>query len=222
MGRPNKITTELAAYIIEVGVREHPVLRRCRLETHERLGDDARMQIAPEQGAFLGLLARLLDARRTLEVGVFTGYSSLSVALALPEGGVVTACERSDEYAAIARGYWEEAGVEDRIDLRLGPARDTLDTLLIDGAAGRYDLAFIDADKVGYDDYYERCLELVRPGGVIALDNTLWDGAVVDEDDTSDDTRAIRAINARIYADSRVEPALTTIGDGLTLCMRRP
>jgi len=220
MGRPNKITPELAAYIAEVGVREHPVLRRCRLDTHATQGDLARMQISPEQGAFLALLARVLDARRTLEIGVFTGYSSLSVALALPEGGRVTACERSAEYADAARGYWEAAGVADRIDLRLGPALATLDELLSGGAAGTFDLAFIDADKVGYDAYYERCLQLIRSGGVIALDNTLWDGAVIDEGDRSADTLAIRAINEKIHADARVESVLTTIGDGLTLCVR--
>lgn len=221
MGRANEITPELAEYIAEVGVREHPVLRRCRLETHETQGDLARMQIAPEQGAFLALLARLLDADRTLEVGVFTGYSSLAVALALPEGGIVTACERSGEYAAIARGYWDAAGVSDRIDLRLGPALETLDSLLDEGARGTYGLAFIDADKTGYDDYYERALRLVRPGGVIAIDNTIWSGRVIDEADRSEDTRAIRAMNEKTHADERVEAVLTTIGDGLTLCMRR-
>ena len=221
MGRANEITPELAEYIADVGVREHPVLRRCRVETHESQADLARMQIAPEQGAFLALLARLLGADRALEVGVFTGYSSLAVALALPEGGIVTACDRSEEYAAIARGYWDAAGVSDRIDFRLGPALETLDALLEQGAHGAYDLAFIDADKTGYDDYYERSLRLVRPGGVIAIDNTIWGGRVIDADDRSEDTLAIRAMNRKVRADERVEAVLTTIGDGLTLCMRR-
>ncbi|MDX1393835.1 MAG: class I SAM-dependent methyltransferase [Gemmatimonadota bacterium] len=221
MGRANEITPELAEYIAGIGVREHPILERCRRETHERQGDLARMQIAPEQGAFLALLVRILEADRALEVGVFTGYSSLAVALALPEGGVLTACERSEEYAGIASGYWDEAGVRDRIDLRLGPALDTLDALIADDAHATFDLAFIDADKSGYDAYYERCLELVRPGGVIAIDNTLWSGRVIDEDDRTDDTLAIRAINAKIHGDDRVEAVLTTIGDGLTLCVPR-
>ncbi|MDH3732323.1 MAG: class I SAM-dependent methyltransferase [Gemmatimonadota bacterium] len=221
MGRTNKITAELAQYIADVGVREHPVLARCRHETHEVQGDLARMQISPEQGAFLGILARLLGARRTLEVGVFTGYSSLSVALALADGGSVTACEMSEEYAGIAEDYWVEAGVRDRIDLRMGPARRTLDRLIADGESGHYDLAFIDADKTRYDDYYERCLELVRTGGVVAVDNTLWDGAVIDDEDQSADTVAIRSLNVKIHADDRVETVLTTIGDGLTICLKR-
>lgn len=221
MGRPNKITAELADYIAAVGVREHPVLERCRRDTHEEHGDLARMQISPEQGAFLGLLTRLLDARRAIEVGGFTGYSSLSVALALPEGGKITVCEISNEYAAVAAEYWDAAGVRDRIDLRLGPAAETLSSLVEGGEAGTFDLAFIDADKTGYDEYYERCLDLLRPGGVIAVDNTLWDGAVVDPDDTSADTTAIRDLNRKIHEDDRVEAVLTTIGDGLTLCLKR-
>ena len=221
MGRPNKIGPELAAYIAETGVREHPVLERCRVETHRRQGDRARMQISPEQGAFLALLTRLLGARQTLEVGVFTGYSSLAVALALPDDGVLTACELSEEFAGIADGYWDAAGVRDRVDLRLGPARETLDALVEDGAAETFDLAFIDADKVGYDAYYETCLQLIRPGGIIAVDNTLWDGAVIDPDDDSDDTVAIRAFNEKVRHDDRVDFALTTIGDGLTICLKR-
>jgi caffeoyl-CoA O-methyltransferase len=221
MGHSNKIGPELAAYIAETGVREHPVLERCRVETLRRQGDRARMQISPEQGAFLALLTRLLGAQRTLEIGVFTGYSSLAVALALPDDGVLTACELSDEFARVASEYWDAAGVRDRIDLRLGLAGETLDSLLEDGAAGTFDLAFIDADKVGYDAYYEACLELIRPGGVIAVDNTLWDGAVIDPDDDSDDTVAIRAFNEKVRHDDRVDFALTTIGDGLTVCLKR-
>lgn len=223
MGAPNKITPDLAEYIRKVGVREDPVLARCREETERDFPDRAQMLIAPEQGAFLALLARLLDARRALEIGVFTGYSGLAVAAVLPPGGRLTACEISEEFADRAREYWEEAGVVDRIDLRLGPALETLEGLLseAEGAAGTYDLAFIDADKTSYDTYYELCLELLRPGGVVAIDNTLWDGAVIDPEDVSDDTLAIRRLNRKLAADDRVDLALTTIGDGLTLCRKR-
>lgn len=221
MGRVNEITPELADYIARVGVREHPALARCRQETERDLPDRARMQIAPEQGAFMALLARLIGARRALEVGVFTGYSGLAVALALPEDGRLTACEISEEFAARARGYWDLAGVSDRIELELGPALETLDALIAGGATETYDLAFIDADKTGYDDYYERCLTLLRPGGIVTLDNTLWDGAVIDGTDTTADTEAIRAINEKIAGDERVDMALTTIGDGLTVCRKR-
>lgn len=221
MGRANKITPELAEYIRRVGAREHPVLARCREETWRDLPDRARMQISPEQGAFMALLIRLLGARRALEIGVFTGYSGLAVALALPQDGRLTACEVSHEFARRARGYWDEAGVSGRVELELGPALETLDALLDDGADGSYDLAFIDADKTGYDDYYERCLTLLRPGGVVTIDNTLWDGRVIDPSDTSADTEAIRALNTKIAADQRVDFALTTIGDGLTVCRKR-
>lgn len=221
MGRVNKITPELAEYIASIGVREHPVLTRCREETAASQGDRARMQISPEQGAFLGLLARIMSVDRAIEVGVFTGYSSLSVALALPDDGRLIACDVSEDFTRVARGYWEEADVADRIDLRLAPAVETLDSLLEEGAAGTFDLAFIDADKGGYDGYYERCLELVRPNGVVAIDNTLWDGRVVDPSDTTADTEAIRALSLKIRDDERVDFALTTIGDGVTLCVKR-
>lgn len=221
MGRVNEITPELADYVGRVGAREHPALVRCREETHRDLPEQARMQIGPEQGAFMALLVRLIDARRALEVGVFTGYSGLAVALALPDGGRLTACEISEEYAARARGYWDLAGVSDRIDLELGRALDTLDRMVGTGAGGTYDLAFIDADKTSYDDYYERCLTLLRSGGVVTIDNTLWDGRVIDPSDTTEDTEAIRALNEKIAADERVDMALTTIGDGLTVCRKR-
>lgn len=221
MGTATKVTPELREYIRRVGVREHPVLRRCREETHRDFPEGAEMQIAPEQGAFLGLLTRLVPARRALEIGVFTGYSGLAVALALPEGGTLTACEISEAYARRARAYWEEAGVADRIDLRLGPARETLETLLSEGGPATHDLAFIDADKTRYEAYYEACLRLLRPGGVVAVDNTLWSGAVIDPADRSEDTRAIRAFNEKLLADERVDIVLTTIGDGLTLARKR-
>jgi predicted O-methyltransferase YrrM len=179
------------------------------------------MQIAPEQGQFMALLVRLLGARRCLEVGVFTGYSTLAVALALPPEGRVIACDISAEYTAIARRHWDAAGVAGRIELRLGPAADTLDALLAAGGAGSYDFAFIDADKPAYPAYYERCLALLRPGGLIAVDNTLWGGAVADPADQEADTRAIRAFNGRLHGDARVDLSLAPIGDGLSLARKR-
>lgn len=206
-------------YLLRHSLREHPALARLRAETaaHPRVN----MQISPEQGQFMQLLVRLLGARRTIEVGVFTGYSSLAVALALPPGGTLLACDISEEYTCIARRYWAEAGVADRIELVLAPAVATLDARLTAGEAGWYDFAFIDADKTGYHDYYERLLRLVRPGGLIAVDNTLWSGAVADPADQDDDTRAIREFNERLHADARIDLSLVPIGDGLTLARRR-
>jgi caffeoyl-CoA O-methyltransferase len=221
MARTDLMSDALAAYLGRVGAREHPVLARCRRETHDDLPDRSRMQIGPEQGAFLALLTKIAGARRALEIGVFTGYSGLSVALALPEDGRLTACEIDPDFARRAEGYWREAGVRERIDLKLGPAAETLDALLAEGHAGTYDLAFIDADKQGYDGYYERTLELLRPGGVVTIDNTLWDGRVLDEDEDDPDTLAIRALNEKIAGDARVDMTLTTIGDGLTICRKR-
>ncbi|MEO5964226.1 MAG: class I SAM-dependent methyltransferase, partial [Candidatus Limnocylindrales bacterium] len=181
-------------YVLRYGVREPAILARLRDETarHPR----ARMQIAPEQGAVLRLLVELLDARRCIEIGTFTGYSSLAVALALPADGTIVCCDVSEEYTSIARRYWAEAGVTAQTDLRIGPAVATLDALLADGAAGTFDLAFIDADKSSYGDYWERCVQLVRQGGVIAVDNVLWSGAVADPSETDTDTVALRAVNA--------------------------
>jgi predicted O-methyltransferase YrrM len=179
------------------------------------------MQISPEQGQLMQLLVRLMGARRTLEVGVFTGYSSLAVALALPEDGRILACDLSEEYTAIARRHWQAAGVAHKIELVIGPALATLDARLARGEAGRYDFAFIDADKGNYTGYYERALELVRPGGLIAVDNTLWGGAVADETDHSDDTVALRRFNQQLLGDGRVDLSLVPIGDGLTLARRR-
>jgi predicted O-methyltransferase YrrM len=178
------------------------------------------MQIAPEQGAFLALLARLIGARRTLEIGTFTGYSALSVALALPEGGRVVALDVSREYTDRARRYWKEAAMENRIELRLGPGLVSLDGM-IEAGEGSFDMGFIDADKSNYDDYYERVLRLIRPGGVIALDNMLWSGAVADASITDPDTSALRALNAKIQADERVDMALATIADGVMLARKR-
>ena len=170
----------------------------------------------------MDLLVELIGARRTLEIGTFTGYSALAVALALPPDGRVVACDINEETAAVARRYWAEAGVADKIDLRLAPAGETLAGLIAEGRAGSFDFAFIDADKQGYDAYYEACLELLRPGGLIAVDNVLWDGAVADPERDDPDTRAIRALNEKIRDDRRVSLSLLPIGDGLTLARKRP
>jgi caffeoyl-CoA O-methyltransferase len=210
---------ELRDYVARVGIREHPVLTRLREENvRERSGS---MQVAPEEGALLALLVRLLRARRVLEVGTYTGYSSTAMALALPADGRLVCCDVSREWTDIARAAWAEAGVADLIELNLAPALETLDRLVADGGEGTFDLAFIDADKPGYDGYYERALRLVRPGGVIAIDNVLWGGRVADPSVQDASTSAIRALNDKIAADERVDPVLTTVGDGLTLALVR-
>ena len=212
---------KLHDYLLAVSLREEPLLARLREET--ALMPEHNMQIAPEQGQFMALIVQLLGARRCLEVGVFTGYSSLAVARALPPDGQLIGCDVSDEFTRVARRYWQEAGVDDRIDLRLGPAVDTLARLIEDPAAGpdTFDFAFIDADKGNYLTYYEQCLTLVRPGGLIAIDNTLWNGAVVDSSIDDADTRAIRTLNSALHADERIDLSLVPIGDGLTLCRVR-
>ena len=194
-------------------------MRRLREETASM--EQANMQIGPEQGQFMALLVELIGARSVLEVGTFTGYSALAMAVALPENGALVACDVSEEWTAIGRRYWEEAGVAHKIELRLAPALETLDALLAEGRAGTFDFAFIDADKEGYDAYYERALELVRLGGLIALDNTLWEGKVADPAATDVDTEAIRAINAKLVLDERVTLSLIPVGDGLTLARKR-
>ncbi|HEY7470774.1 MAG TPA: class I SAM-dependent methyltransferase [Gemmatimonadota bacterium] len=209
----------LYAYLLDVSLREPEVLRRLRAETAKR--ENAEMQIAPEQGQFMALLVELIGAERTLEIGTFTGYSALVVARALPPHGRVIACEISAEYAAIARRWWAEGGVADKIEIRVAPAVETLDRMLEDGLAGRFDFAFIDADKQGYLEYWERCLRLIRRGGLIAVDNVLWDGKVADPADDEESTRAIRAFNARVRDDRRVDLSLVPIGDGLTLARVR-
>ncbi|MCW3475034.1 class I SAM-dependent methyltransferase [Limobrevibacterium gyesilva] len=213
------MTDALAAYVAERGTRESDAQRGLRAATRGRPG--AGMQIGPDQGQFMAFLVQLTGARRALEIGVFTGYSALSVAAALPEGGELVACDISEDYTSVGRPFWRQAGVDRRIDLRLGPALATLDGLLADGQDGTFDFAFIDADKTGYDAYYERCLVLVRRGGLIAIDNVLWGGAVIDPADTSPDTEALRALNRKIHADARVDMCLLPIGDGLTLVRRR-
>jgi predicted O-methyltransferase YrrM len=217
--RTIEMTDDVYAYLVKYGVDEAPILARLREETAKL--PTAMMQIGPEQGAFMRWLAGTLGVRRAIEVGTYTGYSSLSVALALPPDGKLVCCDVSEEYTSVARRYWAEAGVADRIELRLAPAAQTLDALIAAGHAGSFDLAFIDADKGGYDTYYERCLTLLRTGGVVLIDNVLWDGRVADASVDDDSTRAIRAINAKVSADARVERCMVPIGDGLTLARKR-
>jgi caffeoyl-CoA O-methyltransferase len=178
------------------------------------------MQISPDQGQFMALLVRLMGARRTIEIGVFTGYSALTVALALPEDGRVLACDISDDYTQVGRPFWQQAGVAHKIDLRLAPALETLDAQIAEGAIGQYDFAFIDADKTGYDAYYERCLQLVRRGGLIAIDNTLWSGSVARPAKDAD-TLALQQLNTKLLDDQRIDLSLLAIGDGLTLARKR-
>ena len=217
--RTISLTDSLYDYLLDVSLREAPALRALREETLRM--PRCSMQIAPEQGQFMALVARLVGARRYVEVGVFTGYSSLAVALALPEDGRVVACDVSEEWTAIARRHWRAAGVEHKVDLRLAPARQTLDSMLAAGERDRYDLAFIDADKTGYLEYYERCLQLVRPGGLVLVDNTLWSGRVADPEDGDEETAALRHFNECLHRDERVDLSLVPIGDGLTLARRR-
>ena len=206
-------------YVVATTLRDDDILARLREETATL--EWGRMQIAPEQGQFMAMLTRLVQARKVIEVGVFTGYSGLSVARAMPEDGRLVACDVSEEWTAIARRYWKEAGVDGRIDLRLAPATETLDALIAGGGAGTYDIAFIDADKANYDAYYERCLTLLRKGGLILIDNVLWGGSVIYESDQSEDTRAIRALNAKVGRDYRVACVMLPVGDGLTLAMKQ-
>ncbi|VUX48088.1 O-methyltransferase MdmC [Candidatus Defluviicoccus seviourii] len=206
-------------YLSAVSLREPALLARLREETAAL--PEARMQIAPEQGQFMAMLVRLMNAREILEIGTFTGYSALAMALALPPDGHIVACDVSAEWTAIGRRYWREAGIAERIELRLAPAIETLEALLADGGEDRFDFAFIDADKSGYRAYYEACLKLVRPGGLIVIDNTLWDGRVADDSVQDANTCAIRAFNAALHDDVRVDLSLVPIGDGLTLARRR-
>lgn len=214
-----QITDGIHRYLVEHSVREPEVLARLRAATASL--PQAQMQIGPEQGQLMALLAKLVGAKRCIEIGVFTGYSSLAVALALPQDGRILACDVSEEWTAIARRFWREAGVEHKIELKLQPATRTLEQLLAAGEAGRYDFAFIDADKPSYDTYYELLLQLLRPGGLIALDNTLWSGHVADPDDRDPNTVALRALNDKLHRDERVDLSLLPVGDGLTLARKR-
>jgi|SRR6476469_5014846 len=213
------LDNQLYDYLLSASLREPEILRQLRQETANL--PNAMMQIAPEQGQFMALLVQLMGATKTLEVGVFTGYSSLSVALALPPEGKIIACDVSEEYTSVARRYWQAAGVADKIDLRLAPAIDTLDRMLAEGQAGTFDFAFIDADKNNYEGYYERSLQLVRPGGLIAIDNVLWSGRVADSQDRDKSTQSIRNLNNKLLHDERVTLSLVPIADGLTLALKR-
>ena len=214
------LTPRLYDYLLSVGVREHPVLKRLAAESDAL--PDAEMRISPEQGAFMALLVEIMGVKRCLEIGVFTGYSALAVALALPADGRIVACDVNREWTAVARRYWTEAGVKDKIDLRLAPALETLDTLMAEGAAGSFDFAFIDADKSEYTAYYERVLELLRPGGLMVVDNVLCGGRVADAGDTSTDTLSRRDFNAALHQDKRITLSMIPVADGLTLAVKRP
>ncbi|MDP1931755.1 MAG: class I SAM-dependent methyltransferase [Gammaproteobacteria bacterium] len=218
MSRWIKVDGPINRYIVEHLEPESPVLQALCRETAGMEG--AQMQISHEQARFMTVLLKSLQAKRTLEVGVYTGYSTLITATALPADGKVIACDISAEWTAMAKRYWQEAGVADRIDLRLAPAQDTMRELLATGEAGTFDFVFIDADKTGYDSYYELALQLLRPGGMIALDNCLWNGSVVDLNDHDEDTVAIRALNDKIALDRRVNSYLAPVGDGVYLCCK--
>ena len=213
------LSEQLHAYLLENSLREPAALTRLREETGGM--DNPDLQVAPEQGQFMQLLLKMIGARRCIEIGTFTGYSALAMALALPEEGEITCCDVSKEWTDIAQRYWREAGVTAKIKLSIAPAAETLSTLISAGRGGQYDFAFIDADKTGYRTYYEKCLELLRPGGIVAVDNTLWNGSVIDDDNRSEDTLAIRRFNLALHQDERVDLSLVPIGDGLTLARKR-
>ena len=219
MARNIQLDDTLYQYILDHSVREAPILRELHDETAKL--PMAGMQIGADQGQLMGLLVKLVGARNCIEVGVFTGYSSLAVALALPEDGRIVACDVSEEWTAIARRYWKKAGVASKIDLRLGPATATLDAMLANGETGSYDFAFIDADKGNYLAYYERCLKLLRAGGLVAIDNTLWSGDVARPENDKPDTMSLRAFNDALHRDERVDIAMLSVGDGVTLARKR-
>ena len=216
--RTLSLTDNVYDYLLSASLREPEILRKLRDETAK--DPMARMQIAPEQGQFMALLVQLMGAKKCIEIGVSTGYSSLCVALALPPDGKITACDMSEEWTQIARRYWQEAGVAQKIELRLAPALKTLDELLAENQADTFDFAFIDADKENYLAYYERCLKLLRHGGLIAIDNTLWSGRVAEPDNCEADTVAIREFNSKLHHDQRVALSLLPIADGLTLALK--
>ena len=213
------VDDELYRYIIDNSLRETPLMRELRDVTQRQ--ELSRMQIAPEQGQFMALLVELLGARRIIEVGTFTGYSALCMAQAMPDDGELVCCDVSEAWTAIAIDFWQRAGVRQRIDLRIAPALQTLDELLVAGGAGSFDMAFVDADKTNYLNYFERCLDLLRPGGLLMFDNTLWRGSVADPAIADEDTIALRALNRQLHADQRVSISLVPIGDGLTLARKR-
>ena len=213
------IDSKLHNYLLSVCLREHRILFKLRQETAKH--PMGIMQIAPEQGQLMSLLVQLMGAKKTLDIGVFTGYSSLCVALALPADGKVIACDISEEETTIAQRYWQQADVADKIDLRLAPALETLNQLLASGQAGKFDFAFIDADKENYERYYELCLKLIRPGGLIMIDNVLWLGKVIDIEAQDRETKAIRTFNDRLHSDERIILSLIPIADGISLALKR-
>ena len=213
------LTDTLYQYLLNSSLRESEILKSLRQETAQL--PTANMQIAPEQGQFMALLIQLIGAKNTIEVGVYTGYSALSVAMALPQNGQILACDISEEYTSVARRYWQQAEVEEKIDLHLAPATETLKRAIDDGQSESFDFAFIDADKANYSEYFELCLELLCSGGLIAVDNVLWDGAVVDSQKQDVDTCAIRTFNQQLLADDRVDISMVPIADGLTLARKR-
>lgn len=217
--RTYQIGEELHRHLMETTVRDMEVMQRLRTRTAEMA--EGGMQISPEQGQFMQFLIKAIRAKRCLEIGTFTGYSALVVALALPEDGRLIACDVSDEFTSVGRPFWQEAGVAHKIDLRIGPGLDSLQALLDEGHAASFDFAFIDADKPNYPHYYELCLELVRPGGVIGIDNTLWGGRIADLSHQDESTYMIRTLNERIRNDDRVDMSLVPIGDGLMLACKR-
>jgi predicted O-methyltransferase YrrM len=217
--RTLQLDENLYDYLLTVSSRETPILKQLRDET-DKLAE-AGMQISPDQGQFMAMLLQLIGARRVVEIGTFTGYSALVMAMALPEDGKIVCCDKSEEWTSMARRYWKEAGVDNKIDLHLGDALDTLDSLIEAGNENAFDFAFIDADKVNYQNYFERCLALLRRGGLIAVDNVLWGGSVINPEKQDDDTLAIRAFNNQLKDDSRVDISLVPIGDGLTLARKK-
>lgn len=213
------LTEQLQQYLLNVSLREPDILKALREETASL--PSANMQIAPEQGQFMALLVQLIGARNTIEVGVYTGYSALAVAMALPDNGQIVACDISEEYTSVARRYWKQAGVSEKIDLCLAPAVETLKGLIDGGRSSSFDFAFIDADKESYAEYYELCFDLLRPGGLIAIDNVLWNGAVIDPEKQDVDTCAIREFNQQLLSDDRVDISMVPIADGLTLARKK-
>ena len=219
MSEKTFLARSLHDYLLSASLREPPLLQQLRQETANH--PMSQMQIAPEQGQLMALLVQLIGAKKTLEVGVFTGYSSLAVALALPPDGKIVACDVSEEFTAIAQRYWKLAGVANKIDLRIAPALETLDALLATGQANTFDFAFIDADKSNYDNYYERALQLIRQGGLIAIDNVLWSGQVADSTVQDTRTQAIRSLNDKLHQDDRISLSMLAISDGLTLALKK-
>lgn len=213
------LTSQLYDYLLTNSLREPEVLKKLREQTHTM--SMSQMQISPEQGQFMGLLMELMGAKKTLDIGTFTGYSALSVALRLPQEGRVIACDINGEWTKIAKKFWEMSGVGNKIELRLAPAVETLTQLIQDGEENTFDFAFIDADKMNYERYYELSLQLIRPGGLIAIDNVLWSGRVAEPAEVDDNTKAIRALNAKVAKDSRVTMSMLPIGDGLTLARKK-